>query len=211
MDYKKIDLESWKRRSQYEFFKTFEQPFFNVTAIIDVTSLYAYTKANDLPYFYTILHTLLAIVHEIPEFRYRIHQEEVLEYTSINAGVTILKEDENFMYGTLSYHDDLLHFIHQSQTAIELQKKEKGFVPHTQPNVIYVSSLPWVSFTALQHARKTSVEDSIPRFVFGKYFKEGQRLKMPLSVEVHHALADGFHVGRLFELLEKKIQTLFTS
>lgn len=207
MNYKKIEIKTWKRRSQYEFFKTFEQPFFNVTANVDVTHLYAYTKANNLPYFYTILHTLLTTIQEIPEFRYRIYQGEVLEYTTINTGVTIIKEDENFMYGTLSYHEDLAIFINQSQAAIEIQKKEKGFVPHTQPNVVYVSSLPWVSFTGLQHARKTSIEDSIPRFVFGKYFKDGTKLKMPLSVEVHHALADGFHVGQLFELLEKKVKS----
>lgn len=203
MNYKKIDLNTWKRLPQYEFFKTFEQPFFNVTANVEVTKLYRYTKAEDLPFFYTMLHTLLQAIQEIPEFRYRIHQGEVLEYQTINTGVTILKEDQNFMYGTLAYHQNLHDFISKSQAEIEVQKKEKGFVPHTEPNVVYVSSLPWISFTGLQHARKTSIEDSIPRFVFGKYFQEGQQLKMPLSVEVHHALADGFHVGKLFELLQE--------
>lgn len=203
MEYKKIDLSTWKRLPQYEFFKTFEQPFFNVTANVEVTKLHEYTKAKNLPYFYTILHTLLKTIHRIPEFRYRMYQGEVLDYNRINTGVTIIKADQNFLYGTLNYHQDLLDFITKSQAAIEIQKKEKGFVPHTAPNVVYVSSLPWVSFTGLQHARKTSLEDSIPRFVFGKYFQEGQQLKMPLSVEVHHALADGFHVGKLFELLQE--------
>lgn len=202
MNYKKIDLATWKRLPQYEFFKTFEQPFFNVTANVDVTKLYAYTKANQLPYFYAALHTLLKTIQQIPELKCRIHKGEVLEYNTINTGVTILKEDESFLYGTLNYHQNLKDFITKSQASIEVQKKEKGFVPHTAPNVVYVSSLPWISFTGLQHARKTSLEDSIPRFVFGKYFKEGQQLKMPLSVEVHHALVDGFHVGRLFELLQ---------
>jgi len=65
--------------------------------------------------------------------------------------------------------------------------------------------IPWISFTGLQHARKTDLEDTIPRFVFGKYFKEEKRLKMPLSVEVHHALVDGFHVGQLFKFLQEEL------
>jgi chloramphenicol O-acetyltransferase type A len=203
MNYKKIELSTWKRLPQYEFFKTFEQPFFNVTANIEVTKLYDYCKENDLPYFYTVLHTLLKTIQSIPEFKYRIHKGEVLEYNTINTGVTILQEDQNFIYGTLDYYQNLDNFIDKSQAAIKIQKKEKGFVPHTEPNVVYVSSLPWISFTGFQHAHKLKVEDSIPRFVFGKYFKEGEQLKMPLSVEVHHALADGFHVGQLFELLQE--------
>lgn len=205
MNYKKIDLSTWKRLPQYEFFKTFEQPFFNITANVDVTKLHAYTKVNNAPYFYTILHTLLKTIHQIPEFKYRIDKESVLEYNRIDAGVTIIKEDQNFIYGTVDYYENLDDFIRKSQAAIEIQKKERGFLPHTERNVVYVSSLPLVSFTGLQHAKKTNVEDSIPRFVFGKYFKDGQQLKMPLSVEVHHALADGFHVGRLFELLQEDL------
>ncbi len=201
---KKINLATWKRLPQYEFFKTFDQPFFNITANINVTELYAYTKTNQLPYFYTMLHTLLKVIQTIPEFRYRIYHGDVYEYTSIDSGVTILLEDETFMYGTVAYKENLRDFIVKSQADVERQKKERGFVPHGEPNVIYVSALPWVSFTGFQHARKTGMEDSIPRFVFGKYFKEGNELKMPLSVEVHHALVDGFHVGQLFERLQKE-------
>jgi len=131
MTYKKIDLRTWNRLSQYEFFKTFEQPFFNITANVDIDQLYHYTKINNLPFFYTALHTLLKTIQRIPEFKYRIHKDEVLEYTTINTGVTILKEDQNFLYGTLTYKENLVDFITKSQAAIETQKKEKGFVPHT--------------------------------------------------------------------------------
>jgi len=41
--------------------------------------------------------------------------------------------------------------------------------------------------------------DSIPRFAWGKFFKEGRFLKMPLNVQAHHALMDGIHVGKFYE------------
>jgi len=205
MKYKKIDLEQWKRKDQYDFFKTFDLPFFNVTANVDVTELYAYSKKEGLPFFYTTLHCLLETVNTIPELRYRIDGEEVIEYQEVHAGATILKEDNTFLYGTIMYKKDLLQFVKEGKASVEEQKKSRGFLPHGRTDVIYVSAIPWVSFTGFQHARKTDHPDSIPRVVLGKYFEENGRLKMPVSLEVHHALADGYHVGLFFEHFQQFI------
>ena len=56
----------------------------------------------------------------------------------------------------------------------------------------------WVSFTSFMHALDLASVDSVPRFAWGKFFEEGALLKMPLSVQVHHALMDGIHVGRFY-------------
>ena len=45
---KEFDVENWYRKSQYEFFKTYEEPFFNITSNLDVTNLYNYCKENPL-------------------------------------------------------------------------------------------------------------------------------------------------------------------
>lgn len=37
--------------------------------------------------------------------------------------------------------------------------------------------------------------DSVPRFAWGKFFEDGEFLRMPLSVQAHHALMDGIHMG----------------
>jgi len=44
--------------------------------------------------------------------------------------------------------------------------------------------------------------DSIPRFAWGKFFPEGQALKIPLSVQGHHALMDGIHMAKFYEKVE---------
>jgi chloramphenicol O-acetyltransferase type A len=74
-------------------------------------------------------------------------------------------------------------------------------------DVIYHTTLPWLSFTSFAHARTKGRGDSVPRIVFGKFSKEGDRLMMPISVEVHHALVDGLHVGRFFNNLETALVT----
>ena len=44
--------------------------------------------------------------------------------------------------------------------------------------------------------------------VFGKMFEDGGRRKLPFSVEVHHALMDGYHVGKYFELFQQKLDSI---
>jgi chloramphenicol O-acetyltransferase len=53
------------------------------------------------------------------------------------------------------------------------------------------------------NARRSLAEDSVPKIIFGKYEVEGGRVRLPVSVEVHHALMDGVHVGRYFERLQE--------
>jgi chloramphenicol O-acetyltransferase type A len=45
--------------------------------------------------------------------------------------------------------------------------------------------------------------DSIPRIAWGKYFEENGKIKLPLSVQVHHALVDGLHVGQYFNAIQE--------
>jgi chloramphenicol O-acetyltransferase type A len=59
-----------------------------------------------------------------------------------------------------------------------------------------MTPIPWVSFTSFMHPIHMHPVDSGPRFAWGKLFEDGESLKMPLSVQGHHALVDGVHVGR---------------
>ena len=61
-----------------------------------------------------------------------------------------------------------------------------------------MTSIPWVSFTGLMHPIHLQPADSVPRIAWGKFFDDSGSKKMPLSVQVHHALMDGIHVGKFY-------------
>ena len=46
-------------------------------------------------------------------------------------------------------------------------------------------------------------ENTIPRIAWGKYFEENGKIKLPLSVQVNHSMADGVHVGRYFNAIQE--------
>lgn len=41
----------------------------------------------------------------------------------------------------------------------------------------------------------------------GKFKKEQDRILLPFSVQVHHGLMDGYHVGKYYNLLEEYLQS----
>jgi chloramphenicol O-acetyltransferase type A len=47
--------------------------------------------------------------------------------------------------------------------------------------------------------------DSFPRITWGKFFEQGDQRLLPLSLFANHALVDGLHVGRFFEIIKNSM------
>lgn len=205
--FKKIDIQSWNRKAQFDFFREFEQPFFNICTQVEISSVYQECKNHGQPIFLSLLYLLNRSLDLVREFRLRIHENEVLEFQEIHIGATILQDDNTFLFCTIKDHPEYETFIKNAQHALEAQKSANVFQPHDALNMIFVSSLPWISFTGFKHARNNGQLDSIPKFVFGKFTAEKDQLILPISIEVHHALADGYHVGKLLETFQDQLNT----
>jgi chloramphenicol O-acetyltransferase type A len=204
-----IDVEKWERKNTYEFFKNYEDPFFNITANLDVSVLYRFCKQNNLSFALSSLFYSLETANAIREFRLRAQNEKVIEYEQIHATQTILNADETFSFCYFAMRENVLEFNKAGRIALEKYKRLKSFdVESDRIDLIYFSVIPWISFTSFKHASRLDNKQTVPRVVFGKIFDEGNVKKMPLSVEVHHALMDGIHVGKFFNLFQQKINAL---
>jgi chloramphenicol O-acetyltransferase type A len=91
--------------------------------------------------------------------------------------------------------------------VLERVKAESGPLdPQDQrDDLIHYSIIPWVSFTSFAHARRWGIDDATPKIVFGKHREVNGRRLMPVSVEVHHALVDGLHVGRFHAAFQRRL------
>ena len=58
----KIDITSWNRKEHFEFFSTFEEPFFSITTPIDMTIAYEKAKVKQIPFFVYYLNKLCKII-----------------------------------------------------------------------------------------------------------------------------------------------------
>lgn len=200
---KYLDLANWNRRELFEFFIDYSNPYFNICTRVDVSKLLAFVRERDIKISLAVHYFALRIANEIEPFRYRLKGRDVVIYDVVNGGTTVLLPNESFSYAYYDYHRNFEKFVSKMGKAVaDLRSGSGALKPTMRDDVIYHTTLPWISFTSFAHARNKGRGESIPRFVFGKFTPEGERVMMPISVEVHHALIDGLHVGRFVNQLE---------
>lgn len=201
-----LDLENWPRKEHFLFFKQFEEPFFGLTVEIDCTKAYATAKQLGASFFVYYLHKTIVAVNTIESFRYRIVDDSIYIYDTIDVSATIMREDNTFGFSLIEYSTSFEVFAINTLKEIERIKKTLGLFTREFPNdnVIHFSAIPWINFTSLSHARSYTFPDSCPKISFGKMMvaNDGKRT-MSMSIHAHHGLMDGFHVGQFVDCFQE--------
>jgi chloramphenicol O-acetyltransferase type A len=204
---RKVHLESWNRKSHFELFQTFEEPYFGLVADVDCTNCYKKAKKEENPFFISYLHKILKTVNQIEEFKYRIIGEEVFCYDSVHGSSTVARKDNTFGFSNIRYHEDFSEFLPAAIEEIDRIKNGSNLELNHELNIIHFTAIPWLKFTSLSHPRRFSINESIPKISTGKISKVEGKLIMPVAVHAHHGLVDGYHVGKFFEIFQKLLNS----
>lgn len=198
-----IEIDTWNRKDHFNYFRKLDYPQFNICANLDITRFYWYIRENKIPFFLSILFVSTKTANLIKEFRLRIREDKVGEHESVSPSFTVMTESEVFKYCTAQFVDEFTGFRTNASIEIEKIKKSAGLEDDSgRDDLLYITSIPWVSFTGITHPIQMNPVDSIPRISWGKYFEENGKIMLPLSVQVHHALVDGLHVGKYYNMLQ---------
>lgn len=199
-----IDLETYPRRSHYEFFKAMAYPYMGMTANVDVTKLVSFAKARGGATFLACLWAAANAANSVPELRQRIVGDSIVEFDHCDTAHTVAMPDETFCNCRTDCRKSPEDFLTYGKQRQEEAMKRHGFnlTQEDETNLIFASCVPWVAFT--QVIQPTPIPaDCNPRIVFGKYIKEVDRILMPLHIQCNHALVDGRHVGKFFAAFEE--------
>lgn len=192
-----IDMQTWPRREHFQVFSAFDHPHFSMCANVDLTKFYPAVKQHGYSITAAIVYVISRAANEIPEFRYRIRAGEVVEHDFVHPATTILTDEDLFSFCTIIYDQDFSLFAARAEEQIALVQENPTLESDpTQDDRLYMTAIPCVSFTSFMHPMHLQPTDSIPRIAWGKFFQDGEFLKMPLEVQAHHALMDGVHMGQ---------------
>ncbi|MEA1902319.1 MAG: chloramphenicol acetyltransferase [Actinomycetota bacterium] len=198
---REVDPETWPRKQQFETFRDFQFPHFNICADVDLTSFRPAIADAGMSFTAAFVYLIARSANEVPEFRLRIRGGAVVEHDRVHPSATILVDDDRFSFCTLDYNDDFSVFAtHVAERIAEVKKNPTVAVVNERDDLLYMTAIPWVTFTSFSHPMPSLTADSVPRFTW-QVHQEGDSIKMPLSVQAHHALMDGFHVGRYFDTI----------
>lgn len=199
-----LDIETWERRNHYNHFKGLDYPHFNICGNVDITQFYRFIKENKSSFFISFLYVSVKTANNIKEFRYRIRENKVVEHELVSPSFTMMTSKEVFSFCTAEFIDNYNEFVVNTSREIEIRKNLVNVEDEPgRDDLLYITSIPWISFTHINHPIHMSPVDSIPRISWGKFFEENGNIKLPLSVQAHHALVDGVHVGQYFNSIQE--------
>jgi chloramphenicol O-acetyltransferase len=203
---KTVDLAAWNRRRHYEFFRGYLNPFFNICFELDVTLFLERIRREERPFFLSFLHAVVKTANGIEAFRLRIRGEEVVIHDVAHPNFTLMTDAGVFRFFTAPFEADRDVFVRRTAAAMEEGKKtvyvgdEVGV-----DDLYYVSSMPWMSFTAIEHPVSGVKDDSVPRLTWGRYRPSEGRDVIPFSVAANHALMDGADVAAFAAALQNHL------
>lgn len=201
--FEQIDQQQWDRRQQFEFFRPYTNPNFNLCGPVDISGIVAYRKKTGASLHLLYHYIALRAANELEAFAFRIVGDQVIKVGTIHCGTTLLKEDNTFGFCYFNYSRFFQEFSNAAHEATEKFKTQEVMEPQPESfDLLHCTTMPWVSFTSVQHPYNRASDYGIPKLAFGKIYQEGDRWKMPLSLQGHHALMDGYHAGRFFQRVE---------
>lgn len=200
---KRIEIDNWNRKEQYNFFSKFSEPFFGVTVNVNCTKAYSKAKEKQVSFFLYYLYRALKAANKIDNFKYRIIDNQVYEFNTVNASPTINRPNGTFGFAYMNFEEDETIFYKNALLEIEKVQNSNNLLPAVSgENVIHFSAIPWIDFTSISHARNFSYPDSCPKISFGKMTETLGEKSMPVSIHGHHALMDGYHIGKFVDLFQ---------
>lgn len=204
---KRIDMETYPRREHFNHFCGMAYPYAGVTVEVDVTDLLVLCREKGYSFYLMVLHAVALAADGVDEFRRRIDRGGIVEYDECPTSHTELKPDGTYAYCTLHHHMPLTEYLQKAEAARAAARTNGSIEEEAEVQSMYfISTLPWLHYTQLIQPVACG-EESNPRFTWGKYQQDADgRMMMPLSVLVHHALADGLHIAKFYERFDKQIK-----
>lgn len=175
-----------------------------MTAECDCCDFVTPAKACGLPPFALLFHGIAKASMGVENFRHRLFEGQVQRVERLAVSYTMVGAGANLNFSTLPFDEDwptfLSHYLadrEEARTAVSFR-----LAPMDHRDYLFVTCLPWLRFTSIQHPVARFADASIPNIAVGRFSISGGRVVFPLSVQAHHGLVDGPHIHQLISTIE---------
>lgn len=206
MGFNLIAIDQWDRKEYFEHYLNQARCTYSLTTDIDITVLKAKLSSRNIKLYPVLLHMLATVVNQHREFRTCFGADGQLGvWDKMSPCYTVFHADDTtFSNLWTEYCGDFALFYQRYLADIREYGDSRQFFPQGEerPDTFPVSCLPWVSFTGFNLNIYTEGTYLLPIFTIGKYSARDEKILLPLAIQAHHAVCDGFHTARFVNELQ---------
>ncbi|WMJ22975.1 CatA-like O-acetyltransferase [Paludicola sp. MB14-C6] len=199
LKFEMIDMETWNRAPTYHYFTEEVTPTsFTVNIDFDITVLKSALKAKNLKLFPTYLYIISNAIKKQNEFRLSLKDNKLGYWNFLSPQYPIFHEDSKTITFLWTEYDDNFYVFYNRylEDVKNYNKDDKVICPkgNSPENTYIISCIPWFTFNGLAMNMQNIENYFFPMIVSGGLKEEQGRMKMPLSITINHAAADGYHI-----------------
>ncbi len=208
-----------RRRDRFELFHRMDSAAVNITFSLELPDFRPFCKDQGLAPFHVLLCAVLRAILKVENFRYRVFEGEVIRIDGVKPSFTVLNQYNDLNFAQFEWTDDLREFVARGIAAREeaaamtaLNDKYQTMSPREAKNQVFITCIPWLDFTSIQHPAASLANPDIPSLAWGK-FRDGAhgKLTLPFSVQAHHGFVDGFHIHQLAQQVAAEMSAILSA
>lgn len=211
MNYKVIDREKYYRKGVYNHFTMDCKCSVSMTVKIDVTDLVLYSKQTQTKFYINFLYILCKVLNSRDDYKmnYDWKKDELICFDKIHPIQYVFHEDtETCSPVYTTYYEEYQTFYNGALKDLEKAKQTREYVLDSvhHPNWFDASYISWLSYESLNIELPDGYLYFLPIVNWSKYVVENNQYKMPVTIRMNHAIADGYLVANVFKKLEEEIK-----
>lgn len=211
MTFKLIDPSKWNRKEYFEHYRNAIPCTYSITLNLNITHLYSVIKKRDIKLYPATIYLLSLIVNKYDEFRMALDESgNVGVFDLLHPSYTVLqKKSGTFTNIWTEFSSDFSKFYQDFLSDVQNYSEMDGFFakPNAPLNTFPISSLPWISFNGFNLNIPKGVDYLLPIFTMGKFFEQNGQKWLPLAIQAHHSVCDGYHIGLFVNDLQEAMDT----
>jgi chloramphenicol O-acetyltransferase type A len=193
-------MDTWARTDCFNHFLNNAKCTYSITVNIDITNLYNYIRTSKLRFYPTFTWVVSKAINKYQEFKMAFDNEgRVGFFDEIGPSFSVLNDKTKIMSDLYTSFDNAFaNFYENMVNALNSYREDTNFTTQFQNNFFIVSCLPWFTYTSFNVNNEGSSPFLFPIVTWGKFFEEGNKTIIPVTIQVHHAVADGYHCSLFF-------------
>lgn len=205
--YKIIDMEEFDRADYFQYFMSVGTTI-QFTMKIDVTNAVQKCYQGSISFHAYTVFKIYKAMNSIQNFRYDILDGNVVEWEKIIPTFSGFNK-KNKLFFTLCEEpmESYIEFDKRYKSVTAKYADSNTIVPQMDLplNIFNISCIPWMHFEHFSSNSKTQENKITKMITFGKYEEINSKLVMPITIQISHAIADGYHVSMFFKNLQDEM------
>ena len=206
------------RRDRFALFDSMDSPAVNICFTLELPDFRPWCKEQGLAPFHVLLCAVLRSILKVENFRYRILDGEVFRIDRLTPSFTVINQNRDLNFAQFAWSDDLREFVARGIAAREeassmaaLNDKYRSMSPREAKEQVFITCIPWLDFTSIQHPTASLGSPDIPALAWGRFRDAPNgRLQLPFAVQGHHGFVDGFHIHQLAQQIEAELSDMIS-